>query len=87
MLYTFCPSCFKKLVVLQAVLESHSTTGAATEATVLSIEGDERKKLKPPRLVLQKLAPSDDIESFIDMFERVAIQQGWSMDVWATQLA
>ena len=45
------------------------------------------RKAKPPKPTLQKLAPSDDIESFIDMFERVATQQGWPTDVWATQLA
>ena len=36
---------------------------------------------------LQKLAPSNDIESFIDLFERVATQQEWLTDARPTQLA
>ena len=44
-------------------------------------------RVKPPKPTLQKLTPSDDIESFIDLFERVATQQGWPVDIWPTQLA
>ena len=44
-------------------------------------------RVKPPKPTLQKLTPSDDIESFIDLLERVATQQGWPVDVWPTQLA
>ena len=42
------------------------------------------KKFELLKPTLQKLAPSDDIESFIDLFEP---QQGWPTDVWPTQLA
>ena len=45
------------------------------------------KKAKPPKPTLQKLTPSDDIKSFIDMFEHVATQQGWSIEVRSTRLA
>ena len=44
-------------------------------------------RVKPPKPTLQKLSASDDIESYLAMFERVARQQGWSDDTWATQLA
>ena len=44
-------------------------------------------RVKLPKPTLQKLAPSDNIESFIDLFEQVATQQGWPVDVWPTQLA
>ena len=43
--------------------------------------------MKPPTPTLQKLSASDDIESYLAMFERVARQQGWPGDTWATQLA
>ena len=43
--------------------------------------------VKPPRPTLQKLSSSDDVESYLDMFERVARQQGWPEGIWATQLA
>ena len=43
-------------------------------------------RVKPPRPTLHKLSSSDDIESYLDMFERVARHQGWPEDIWATQL-
>ena len=45
------------------------------------------ERVKPPRPTLQKLSSSDDIESYLDMFERVARQQGWPNEIWSTQLA
>ena len=44
-------------------------------------------KPKLPRPTLQKLTADDDIESYLQMFERVATQQSWPEDIWATQLA
>ena len=46
-----------------------------------------RTKPKLPKPTLQKLDPSDDIEHYIAMFERIAQQQKWSEDLWTTQLA
>ena len=41
---------------------------AVMDRSSLSASGEDGvKKAKPPKLTLQKLAPSDDIESFIDM--------------------
>jgi len=37
--------------------------------------------------MLQKFTEKDDIESYLDMFERVARQQEWPREIWATQLA
>ena len=36
--------------------------------------------------MLQKLSPDDDIEHFLATFERIAAQQEWPVEVWATQL-
>lgn len=44
-------------------------------------------KVKLPKPTLQKLAPQDNVEHFLATFERIATQQGWPLDVWATQLA
>lgn len=41
-------------------------------------------RVKPPRPTLQKFSKEDDIESYL---ERVAGQQGWPKELWATQLA
>ena len=46
-----------------------------------------RAEPKLPKPTLQKLDPSDDIEHYIASFERIAQQQKWPEDVWATQLA
>lgn len=40
-----------------------------------------------PKPVLQKFTQGDDVESFPDMFERVASLQKWPKTIWTTQLA
>ena len=42
------------------------------------------KALKP---TLQKLSDDADIEHFLETFERIATQQKWPENIWATQLA
>ena len=37
--------------------------------------------------MLQKLVSSDNVEHFLATFERIATQQKWSKEVWATQVA
>ena len=62
----------KKL--LDAVL---TVSGVSEESTPLVAPGSSRERVKPPRPTLHKLSKEDDIESYLDMFERVAGQQGW----------
>ena len=45
------------------------------------------ERVKPPKPTLQKLSTWNDIESYLDMFERVARQEGWPDNTWAAQLA
>ena len=47
------------------------------------LQKGESNLLKP---TLQKLSKEDDIESYLNMFERVAEQQGWPKELWSTQL-
>lgn len=49
------------------------------ETTPLATPGSsrERELINPPRPTLQKLSKENDIESYLDIFERVAGQQGW----------
>ena len=42
---------------------------------------------RTPKPILQTFMDKDDIESYLDMFERVAAQQEWPRETWATQLA
>ena len=48
---------------------------------------ERRTAVRLPKPTLQKLGPDDDIEHFLATFERIAKQQGWPEEVWATQLA
>ena len=45
------------------------------------------QRVKLPKPTLQKLAHKDDIENFLQTFERIARQQEWPEAAWATQLA
>ena len=63
--------------------EQMATMAAEKEAG----EGETpRVKVKLPMPTLQKLAPGDDIEHFLSTFERIAQQQEWPEEVWATQV-
>ena len=42
---------------------------------------------KLPKPTLQKLGADDEIEHFLSTFERIAKQQSWPKETWATQLA
>ena len=57
------------------------TLDAIVSASRASVESpppiaSERERVKPPKPILQKLSKEDDIESCLDMFERVAGQHG-----------
>ena len=49
--------------------------------------GKDATKVSLPKPTLQKLSADDDIEHFLEMFERTAKQRRWPEDVWAMQLA
>ena len=44
-------------------------------------------ELQFPKPMLQKFSRKDDVESYLDVFERVGAQQKWPKETWATQLA
>lgn len=47
----------------------------------------EDTKPRLPKPTLQKMTEGENVENFLDMFEKVATQQGWPKEVWSTQLA
>ena len=49
--------------------------------------GKDTTKVSLPKPTLQKLSVDDDVEHFLEMFERTAKQRDWPKDVWAMQLA
>ena len=65
--------------MLLSLLESQK------EAQQMKASLDPAKKM--PKPTLQKLTSNDRVEHFIATFERIATQQGWPKEVWATQLA
>ena len=50
-------------------------------------EREAKAAIRLPKPTLQKLGPDDDIEHFLATFERIAKQQEWPAEIWATQLA
>ena len=48
---------------------------------------DPSAKVKLPKPILQKLTSTDNVEHFLATFERIAAQQKWPKEVWATQVA
>ena len=50
-------------------------------------ETEDSSKVKLPKPTLQKLVSSDNVEHFLATFERIATQQKWPKEVWATQVA
>ena len=48
---------------------------------------EDSSKVKLPKLTLQKLTSTDNVEHFLATFERITAQQKWLKDVWATQVA
>ena len=77
--------------ILMGMLEQQKQNFESHKAEVTSLLGrppinaDRQTKVPPP--LLQKLQPSDDIEQFLAVFERVARQQEWPNETWSTQLA
>lgn len=49
--------------------------------------GKETTKASLPKPTLQKLGSDENIEHFLEMFERMAKQREWPEDVWAMQFA
>ena len=48
---------------------------------------EDSSRLKLPKPTLQKLNATDNVEHFLSTFERIATQQEWPKEAWATQLA
>ena len=48
---------------------------------------EDSSKVKLLKPTLQKLTSTDNVEHFLATFERIAAQQKWLKDVWATQVA
>ena len=53
------------------------------------VEKSKAEETKPrlPKPTLQKMTEGENVENFLDMFEKVATQQRWPRAVWSTQLA
>ena len=67
--------------------ESHKEEVAALLRQQRGSSGEDGTVTKIPKPLLQKLTAEDDVEHFLAVFERVAVQQKWPDEMWATQLA
>ena len=68
------------------MLDAVPSASRASIGPLPTIAPADRGRTKPPKPTLQKLSKEDDIESYLDMLERVARQQGWPKELWTTQL-
>ena len=72
--------------ILLGMLEQQKIHFDAHREEMATLIGQQRPK-NLPKPSLQKLMSDDDIEHYLSVFERVAQQQQWPEDMWATQLA
>ena len=79
----------QKEIVREMVEHYRPETPSVVEGlrTIESVAGAPATRAKIPKATLQKFAEGDDIDSYLEMFERVATQQEWPKETWATQLA
>ena len=71
---------------LAALLESQTELQGAVRALIDKIDKDKREPVKP-RELLTKLAPTDDIEAFLELFERTAVRERWPAADWGNIVA
>ncbi|KAL1248768.1 hypothetical protein QQF64_022086 [Cirrhinus molitorella] len=77
----------------QQIVEHIAARQGETERTLADLRdaAAQRVPLPDPRIqatqLLPKMSANDDVESFLQMFENVATQEGWSRDEWAQLLA
>ena len=66
---------------------AHEREMKALKDTQPKEEMGDPAKAKLPKPTLQKLTATDNVEHFLATFERIATQQKWPKEVWATQVA
>jgi len=66
---------------------AHECEMKALKDTQLKEEIDDPGKMKLPKPTPQKLTATDNVEHFLATFERIATQQKWPKEIWATQVA
>ena len=58
-----------------------------TAVTELCRQHTRDRPKRQPSAVLTKLTPADDVEAYLEIFERTACREGWSPAEWAGLLA
>ena len=76
--------------LLMGMLEQQKLTFEAHKSEMSALLGQQQTVTggvvpKLPKPLLQRLTAEDDVEHFLAVFERVAKQQKWPEEVWATQ--
>ncbi|XP_064159231.1 uncharacterized protein LOC135236676 [Anguilla rostrata] len=69
---------------IQALLQTQETLQVAL--TELCSRTRERERNQKPRDVLTKLTPEDDVEAYLELFERTAHREGWARGDWGSIL-
>ena len=71
---------------LTALLESQSELQGAVRKLIEKIEKDGNEQ-RTPNEVLTKLTPEDDVEAYLELFERTAVRERWPAAEWGNAIA
>ena len=83
----------KQMLLQQDAIQEQMNRQRDQQDLILSIvekstkPKEEATKPRLPKPTLQKMSEGENVENFLEMFEKVATQQQWPKDVWSTQLA